>query len=824
MKGKPPDSHDSTTAPVPGRRGEGAGEVLPPGSEWRQLDDILQQALDLQGGQRESFLEQACRGRDSLRRQVETLLAHEETAQSFAEAPYFPRHEGSREGPSRGDEIGPYRLVEQIAQGGMGAVWRGVRVDQEFEQQVAIKVLRRDKESAEILSRFRHERQILARLNHPHIAKLLDGGTTQTGPFFIMEFVEGKPFDRHCREGGLSLAERLALFRTICGAVAHAHRNLVIHRDLKPANILVTAEGAPILLDFGIAKILSPEALPPTQEFPRAARFASPGYGAPEQLRGGPISVATDVFSLGVLLHVAATGREPPTHFYPIPECWPRPSKGSCDAPALPRDLEIPKDLEAVVHKAMSMAPEDRYDNVRELSEDVRRFLSDEPVSARKGSLWYQAAKNLKRNSLHWMAALACSTLLGLLGLQTLREKIEEATTNSLANQLMATANQAQSPVSAESFARILDESLSAVLASREQRPAEKALILENMGKLHRSLGDPRRAKMIFEDSLELRRRFLDPQDPFIALSLQYLAYAERDLGNLETGVALLEEAREMRLAHGDAEGIADVYNDLAYFRRAQGRFAEAVELYRQALDWSKRAVGEADHPLNAAVLNNLGTGLREMGLYAEARPLLEEAVAMRERLDGKDSMGVVVTLRNLGHLYLEEGRIEEAGRLFRRTLEIRREGYGERSHPSVAKARRSLALYHLARGDLEEADRLLSQAMQVFREQYPGNHFQTGGTLRSQAAVRQAQGRPAEARSLAEEGLRILRAAYHGADHWQIADLEAVLAGILLDLGERDRALPMLDSARERLAFFKGEHSLVTLEAQQRLQSAQLR
>ena len=327
--------------------------------------------------------------------------------------------------------VGPYRLLEEIGHGGMGTVWLAERSDEAYTKRVAIKLMQRGLHSTELLARFKTERQILASLDHPHIARLIDGGTTENGvPYVVMEHVEGKPLDLHCDEERLTTGQRLELFSQVCEAVSFAHRHLVVHRDLKPANIMVTAKGEPKLLDFGIAKLLDPENAGHTvAETATSARLLTPEYASPEQVRGEPISVATDVYALGVLLYRLMTGRSPYGVSTEVPREYEaaildneplRPSTvvTSPDTdPAVvtsrstsPQKLQrrLVGDLDNIVLHALQKEAERRYATVNELSTDIGRYLAHLPVVARGDDWLYKARKFLVRNA----RSLAITTMV----------------------------------------------------------------------------------------------------------------------------------------------------------------------------------------------------------------------------------------------------------------------------------------------------------------------------------------------------------------------------------------------------------------------------
>ena len=280
---------------------------------WQRLTDVFHAAVALESAERGAFLADTCAGDPALREEVERLLAAHERAGDFIESPAVAI-QGARaeaDDSAAGRRIGPYRVAREIGRGGMGTVYLAERADGHFEQRVAIKLIKRGMDTDLVLSRFRAERQILASLDHPNIARLLDGGTTDDGrPYFVMEYIEGQPIDEYADARRLSVAERLDLFLQVCSAVAYAHRHLVIHRDIKPANILVTSDGMPKLLDFGIAKVLHADPDEATSTI-TGLRLLTPEYASPEQVEGRPATTASDIYSLGVVLYALLTGRSP---------------------------------------------------------------------------------------------------------------------------------------------------------------------------------------------------------------------------------------------------------------------------------------------------------------------------------------------------------------------------------------------------------------------------------------------------------------------------------------------------------------------------------
>ncbi len=414
---------------------------------WQQLQALFNAAVELAPEQQAAFLDHACADDLTLRRQAESLiLANEEATQQIqavirdAAAAAMPADSSA----AVGRRIGPYQIIQELGQGGMGAVYLAVRADDEYQKRVAIKVVQHDLGNPEILRRFRNERQILAGLDHPYIARLLDGGTTPDGlPYVVMEYVEGEPIDRYCNNHRLSIKERLKLFRDVCAAVHYAHQNLIIHRDLKPGNVLVTADGVPKLLDFGIAKLLNPELGPQTQAVTRMAmRLMTPEYASPEQIRGQPITTASDIYSLGVMLYELLTGHRPhlfknylsqemeqiisfeepekPSTVIERPEVDARESdqetttskRDARDREKLRRQLV--GELDAIVMMALRKEPQRRYASAEQLADDIRRHLRGRPVRARPDTMSYRTAKFIKRHKVG--VAAAALVLLTLIG------------------------------------------------------------------------------------------------------------------------------------------------------------------------------------------------------------------------------------------------------------------------------------------------------------------------------------------------------------------------------------------------------------------------
>ena len=410
---------------------------------YARAKDLLAEALERTADERARFVEASCQGDLELRREVESLLlAHSAAEQDgfLDEAPTLGAPLAEPESTvSPGRRIGPYEIVGELGRGGMGLVLRAVRADDAYRQTVALKLVPAAGASDSARRRFLEERQILATLEHPHIARLLDGGTTGDGlPYLVMELVEGEPIDEYCDRHGLSVEARVGLFLKVVEAVQHAHRNLVVHRDIKPANVLVSAAGAPKLLDFGIARLVEPGiGGAATDATVTALRMLTPHYASPEQVRGSALTTATDVYSLGVLLYVLLAGGSPyragsgqphevlaaVTTQEPEP-----PSVAVAHTPLHARRRRLAGDLDTIVLKAMRKEPAERYSSAEAFAEDLRRFLSAQPVLARRPTLSYRARKFVRRNpAAVAFGALAVTALLGGVAATTWQSRRAEA-------------------------------------------------------------------------------------------------------------------------------------------------------------------------------------------------------------------------------------------------------------------------------------------------------------------------------------------------------------------------------------------------------------
>src|SRR5712692_4488334 len=569
-----------------------------------QIEDLCLTALELETTKRAAFLDQACGHNAELRREVEALLVSFDDAEGFLEAPAFAFADGlldefRSEREERGRRIGPYEIIQEIDRGGMGAVYLATRADQQYEKQVAVKLVKHGLDTEDIRRRFRHERQILASLDHPNIGRLIDGGTTDDGlPYFVMDYVEGLPINQYCDQKRLTTEERLRLFQTICSAVNYAHQNLVIHRDLKPGNILATEGGMPKLLDFGIAKLLDPARSESDPHTVTQLGVMTPEYASPEQIKGENVTTASDVYSLGVLLYELLTGRRPYRIKSRRPDqiarviCEQEPEKPST---AVTRAEELPSsngqpprtitpqsisearatepqklrrlldgDLDNIVLMAMRKEPERRYSSVEQFSEDIRRHLEQRPVIARKDTFGYRAEKFVRRNRV--AVSAAAFVALAIVAALTVslwqahnarrqrdlaqRERSKAERINTFLQRMLSFSNQSVTsvwPVAQKrdvTVNQMLDEIAPQVIKELADQPDVRGQILRTIGSAYASQGQYDAAEKNFRAALDTQLALYGEDNHEVAdtmLELGMLSYRQQ---NYEEAGQVLDRAR----------------------------------------------------------------------------------------------------------------------------------------------------------------------------------------------------------------------------------------------------------------------------------------
>jgi tetratricopeptide (TPR) repeat protein len=641
----------------------GSEEMTTTPDRWQRLQQLFHEALARPEAGRHAWIDAACADDLALRDELRRLLAAEAHAEAdiqhaigdaAAQLVRAGRHERV------GTRLGPWRLVAHHADGGMGAVYRAVRDDGRYDQQVAVKLLNPASDGAAAKARLEAERRILARLEHPHIARLLDGGSTNDGvPYLVMEFVDGQPIDAWCDIHGADTAMRLRLFVQVCRAVDHAHRNLVVHRDLKPSNILVDGEGRPRLLDFGIAKLVDEgSALTRTGE-----RAFTPSHASPEQVTGGVVTTATDVYALGVLLYDLLTGR-PPYGGAETPAAMlareivetepPRPSTavasddsrrrlaaaGERGERLTPQRLarELAGDLDNIVLMALRKEPERRYASVAALADDVERYLADLPVRARPDTLGYRAAKFLRRHPVAVPAsALALVLATGAAGTFTWRlaaERDRALAAEARATRVAAfTASVLRNTGADEGATRevpvqtLLEGAVKRVDDELASEPEVATRLRIALGDAIMSWGEYEKARLQFEAALATARTRGAIGERDAAEAMQLLGVATHELGQLERSLDWSRQAEVLFRRAGSVAEHASALGDVAMSLNALRRREEAEPVFREAIARLRQAHAGADHDDIAWMLNNLAWNLHARGRLDEAEPLYTEAL-----------------------------------------------------------------------------------------------------------------------------------------------------------------------------------------------------
>ncbi|MCB1034405.1 MAG: serine/threonine protein kinase, partial [Acidobacteria bacterium] len=680
-----------------------------PTDSWEATDAALDRALDLEGEERQAYLSSLP---EHLQRRVQELLRAAETegplsrdvgelAGNLLEAADF-----QLDPPVEGRILGPWRLLRRLGGGGMGVVYLAERDDGAFEQRVALKVIRWELADSALVQRFLAERQILAQLNHPNIASLYDGGMTEDGlPYLVLELVEGRALDRHCREEELGARRRIELLVQVARAVDFAHRRLVVHRDLKPSNILVRSDGVPKLLDFGVAKLLAGAAA-------KTTRFAplTPRYAAPEQRRGDPVTVAADVWALGKLLDELLEGH---------------------------RD----RDLEHVLLQAMREEPERRYRSAGELADDLERYLAGHPVQAVEPTLFYRLGKwaRRRRSTATALAAAVLVALLGVFGVlwQARVARLERDQARRQAQRaeqvtgFLRTLFEAAVPRLGEEprVRDLLDRGAERIRGEMADAPLARADLLATLGESYKWLHEYDQAEALLREALSL----VETQAPGSydhAMTLAHLGGVALHRGRA-TDLPAAEDLfrRALQLIEGDGDGaeggastdprqpagLASLYNSMGMVFLASGRPDEALQWLRRSAEHFQRLGNDATL---AMARGNLGRALDQLGRYPEGEVEHRAAADLYRRAAPSNSTRATV-LSNLAMNLAAQGRLDEAISTLDGSLELRRNSSEPAS--ALAEVKANLAYLLLVAGRAGEAARLAAGAAQVLDRETPG-------------------------------------------------------------------------------------------------------
>lgn len=814
---------------------------------WQRLNELFFQAARLQGAERQAFIARETHGDHDLERELLALLERGDERRAnpltrtlgsgFALA---PREERSLVGRV----VAKYQLVSILGRGGAGTVFLGERADKQFSGKVAVKVVDRAN-AADLGMRFRAERQILASLNHPNIARLIDAGETEDGqPYLVMEYVEGKPLDQYCDENRLDLRKRLKLFTDICAAVQYAHQNLIIHRDLKPANILVTADGTAKLLDFGIAKLLNRNNVANTaSELTRMnERLLTPEYASPEQIIGGAVTTATDVYSLGIVLYRLLSGLRP----YDLSGTTsqlemersicvadpPRPSANiqrAIQSPpaegeqpvaaiAFARSLSPERlrrrlvgDLDAIVMRALRKEPQHRYTSVERLVADIRHYLENEPVQARQGNWVYYTQRFVRRHTTAVVASagflifVVAVAIVMSIQRQNIAAALERATHDreraEKVSNFMLDVFSAADPFTnfgKEPTARVLlDQAARNIQNDLSQQPEVRARLLEAIGRSYRRIGQPDRAVAYLQDSLRIQRQL--PHDDLAALGsvVTEIAITLREQGRIDESDGYFSEALDIsRHSQGQhSQAYARLLVDLGRLEKLRSNPTQALKYLEEALRLTRELKGEKDRYIGEILgdISNVKVWSDDLeGAEQAARASVEIYKSAKEGDPDR-----VMADYYLADILFYRGRVDDAAALFERALTARRQLYGTSSR-SVADTLAALAQVRIAQGKPEQAEKLTREALAIHQDSGSTAYLQIGYLQTMLATVQMRQNRFKDAEQVLRDTL-VMYANNVPRDHQYVASAEHYLGEALLAQSKFHDAEVVLTAASER-------------------------
>ncbi len=807
---------------------------------WQRIQEVFDQVADMPRDERDRALKEACGDDADLLEQVTKLLLADDENHSLLDgkamdamgdvAPTGPSGGGqARPGAvDVGSMVGQYKVVDIIASGGMGSVFLAERADGEFQQQVALKVIRGGVNSEGVIRRFRGERQILARLDHPHIARLLDGGVTESGePFFTMEYVAGEPIDSYCDHHRLNVDQRLQLIETACEAVAYAQQNLVVHRDIKPSNILVADDGSVKLLDFGIAKVMDDDD-DGVEHTKTGMRIMTPGYAAPEQVLSQPATTATDVYSLGVVMYELLTGhrpyqlettaqheleraileQEPARPSTVVVRETKNPATGSTTGSgkvSAARSMQpdqlrrkLDGDLDNICLKALSKEPHLRYANAEQLLRDIRNYREGLPVSARRPTFAYQAKKFVQRNRAGVLSAAAA--LIAVIALVTFytaqltrerdRARSEAKKANTVADFLTDMFKAADpyshggEEITAKQMLNTGRERLDALAGEPEVQTRMMAVI----GQAYYHMADYSNADSVLSAGMRiLEERGEDDSYGYFEL-VAVRARLLTELGDYDGAVALTaEQTTKFHHAFPDSFGMRGVLvNEEARAWNGKGNYPAADSLYTIArANYRKANRRESE----SSVMNNHALLLHEMQKYPEARALFEEGLSIQREIF-TDHPELATTLYNYGQLLRDMGEYDRAEEILLECLAMDKKINGDR-HPDVAYSLRSLAILYQGMGKYDKAEEYYLESYSIRREFYGDEHPEVAYAINSIARVAEVRGHYAKAESLYTVSLEMHRRV-HGEEHPVIAIRTDGMANLMNLMGRYAEAESM--------------------------------
>jgi len=822
--------------------------------DWRRVEPLLEELLDLPPEDRASRLDELTAGDAALRERVRALLDQDERDDGILDRPFdalaaavIEPAEAARALPCY-ERVGPYRVLKELGVGGMGEVLLAERADGDFEQQVALKIMRHGLDRTEIVTRFRRERRILARLVHPNIAALYDGGATEDGvPYFAMEYVEGDRITDWCDANRIDLPERLKLFESVCRAVQYAHRNLVIHRDIKPSNVFVTGDGAVKLLDFGIGKLLDADG---TEETCATHAFLTPGYAAPEQLRGEATTTATDIFSLGMLLYVLLTGHHAHGNTSGVAALAkaalekeiPAPSTRAgvpssdqsaaeiAESRATQPDLlrrALQGDLDIILSKTLRKDPDDRYASVDDLRADLERHRENLPILARAATRRYRVRKFVRRNrgGVVAAAAILVAVLSGVVGVawqagvaSRERDRAEAALGEERQRALeLGQVADFQAEMLEEIDARAMGERLHQLVLDGTP-PEMREAVEEGLERINfTTIAVTTLHEKLFQRTIESIDEQFGDQPLVKAQLLQTVAIALQNQGLIALAADPQQRSLELRRAElGDRhrDTLVSIHNT-GFQRSAEGRQEDAERHYREAIDGRRLVLGER-HPDTLASIGNLASLLIGQGRLDEAEPYCQEALAGARLVLGDDHSDTLAWIINMGGLLRRLGRLDEAEPYYREAVEKTRLVLGD-GDAQTHSALNNMGFLLKSQGKLEEAELYYREALAGRRNALGDDHPSTMITISNLGGLLRDLGRLDEGDALGREAVQRFRA-NSSEGHWHVGVGLRQHAETLLAMGRFAEAEAEALEAHSILAAALGPEHGRTLRAAEQL------